>query len=530
MGNMVFKDWQICLKSAIDSMKILLWFVVACIMPSAQAFEWQFRPNFALNQIADDNLTLSQSNSKGGFVTLFSPGVTMKGQTPNSTANLNYHLLGLYNADDSQVLNVYHQLRMNTTLQAVQNTVFVQAYSTITQQNTTNALLASDIFSGRPALITQTETFNISPYITPHFGQYANGMARFGYTGTYFDNVNNVDQFNNLLVNPITNADTISQQARLTSGTYFNTVNWNLNYFSQDQRNQGTGGNDLHFENYNEFLRYFVNRKFNIYAQSGYENNRFTFDNQSYDFKNGFTYTAGVQIKPSLWYSLQAGFGNNSQVVLQFAPDNNLSALLTYNYKTVGLNLGSSWDAVIKYSTMLSIWALDYHQTTQSVQDNINQQTSLLNEDGTSTAQSFILNLPNFVNDVLTSKTADMSVTLKTGKSLINATLYNTHRHYLTSQEVDDVYGVSANWNWKATPRMTYYLHPLWQNTKSSFNTATNTLYGVTMGVTRSMPIYLGKPLLLYTTLEMRHFDEESTIPGYTYADNRAAANFFVQF
>jgi hypothetical protein len=46
----------------------------------------------------------------------------------------------------------------------------------------------------------------------------------------------------------------------------------------------------------------------------------------------------------------------------------------------------------------------------------------------------------------------------------------------------------------------------------------------------RSIPINLGRPLLMNTRIEYRHIDQISDDTDFDYTENRATANFAVQF
>lgn len=550
MGNMGIKNNGLGLRKTLSPVCLLL--LVGSTVHPVYGFEWQTRLNLTMSEMFDDNLNLSSINKKSGFVTEVAPGVVINGQSPMSNFNLNYRLQGLYNGQGSDAVDVLHQLQMSSLYQPISNTFFIQTSSSISQQNRSNSLVATDNISGNGSR-TETKTLSIIPYLTPHFGQYATGLLKGGYTGTYFDSSNsspNSVQFNNSFNNPITNSETILKQAGLTSGTYFNVTNWGLNYSSQEQNN--AGGGNTRFENYAANARYFLNRQFNLFAQTGYENNSYATQANTTglnnNIKNGFTYTVGGQWRPSLWYSLEIGAGNNSHVTMQYNPSSNLTSTITYNYKNVGLNLGPSWDARLNYTTPMSNWGLNYHQDTATIQQILTSQgvfttdafgnpVPVTNLTGQFQSPLYLVNLPNLVNDVLIRKRADFNFSYNTGKSSYNANLYNERRSYQLNPELDTVYGVSGSWQWQFIPRLSFYLRPLWQSTQSSKTSGSglnpsgdNTLFQVSMGLTRGIPINLGRPMLLNTTLDLRHIEQMSGVATSEYIENRATANFFVQF
>lgn len=409
---------------------LLLTSLAGVYAPAAFGFEWIARPNLSMSEMFDDNLNLSQTAKKAGAVTEITPGFYLKGQSPWSNVNLNYRLQGLYNAQADDAVTVNHQLQFSSTLQPVQNTLFLDTSATIAQQNASNSFIATDNISGRST--TQNENFNISPYFTPHFGQYATGLLKGGYGRSFFDQSNSGGGSSSS-TSTIGDSETISKQIGLTSGTYFNVLSWGLNYNGQNQQTSGTAtnsGGDTRFESYAANGRYFINQNWNVFAQGGYENNHYQTISNS--VKNGFDYTGGVQWKPSNWYSIEGGIGNNSHATIQYNPSNNLTSHVTYNYKTVGLNLGSTWDAGLMYTTQMSRWNLGYTQQTMTTQQALNAlyaysskynslyeitdpNTAKILQDPNNTqsflnafgANSRLINAPKLVNDVLITKTAD---------------------------------------------------------------------------------------------------------------------------
>jgi len=500
---------------------------------TANAFDWQIRPNLSFSEMFSDNLALSDAAKKSGFVTEVAPGLSLYGSSPWSNFNLNYRLQGLYNAGGRDAVDINHQLQMNSLFQVVRNTLFLQTNSSISQQNISNSFIATDNLTGNRNR-TETKTYGISPYWTPNFGQYASGLFKVGYQNTSFDNSNfdNPTSINNL----ISDTETFSRQARLSSGAKFGIVKWNLNYSSQDQKRDF--GRDVRFEQYQGDARYYLNRKFNIFGIGGYENNDYQTLNNN--LHNGFFYTFGGQWTPSKWYSLEAGYGNNKHVTVRFNPSDQLTSVVTYRNKEVGLNTGDSWDVNINYRARQAMIGARYSQQTTTVQDILLQQVTFFTWDGTTRDPSgqplfdtINFNLPFLVNDVIVSKQANLTFGYQTGKSYYNLSLYNTRRSYELNPQEDDVYGATASWQWQFAPRLNFYLRPTWQFTDIS-NAAdvafSNKRYDVALGFTRAIPINLGRPLMMNTRLEFRHIDQMSDSSDNDYTENRATANFAVRF
>lgn len=499
----------------------------------AAAFDWRMRPSLSMSEVFTDNLELSDTAKRSGFITEVAPGVSLFGTSPWSNFNLNYRLQGLYNAGGSDAVDINHQLQMNGLYQAVRNRLFVQTSSSISQQNISNGFIATDNLTGGRDR-TETKNFSISPYWTPQFGQYARGLFKVGYQNTSFDNAS----FGGGSVSSsglISDSDTFSKQARLTSGTKFGRVRWSLNYSSQEQSR--ATGDDILFEQYQGDLRYYLNRKFNVFGQAGYENNDYQTLNDS--INNGFFYTFGGQWSPNRWYSLEAGYGNNRHVTVRFNPSPNFIGHVTYRNKEVGLNTGDSWDANIRYRAQQAFIGFNYSQDTTTVQQVLVEQTAfdltgpVIDTDidpvtGQPLSPLLNPNLPNFVDDVIVNKQASLTFGYQTGKSSYNLSFYNTRRTYELNPQEDNVYGASGSWNWRLAPRLNFYLRPTWQTIDNE--ASSNDRYDVALGFSKAIPINLGRPLLMNTRLEFRHINQMSDLSTNDYVENRATANFAVRF
>lgn len=512
------------------------------------ALDWRLTPSLSMSEIFSDNLNLSSDAQEAGFVSEVAPGISLYGASPWSTANLNYRLQGLYNAGGSDAVDINHQLQMNSLYQAVRNTLFIETSSSISQQNASNSFIAADNISGTGNRV-ETKTFNISPYWTPHFGQYASGLFKVGYNRASFDSASNSNQDATQFA--ISDSESYLKQASIYSGSYFNRGSWGIDYSGTD--NKRAAGNDVNFESYSGNGRYYLNRNFNLFGQAGYENNEFQTVTSS--SKNGFFYTFGGQWRPSQLYSIEVGLGNNKHVTVELNPSPNLFSTVTYRNKDIGLNRGDSWDAKLNYTLGQGVLSFNYFQETTTVQqmlvDRLAQkngqfvtnpntgkpytaadlqllanQLQLTQADLARMGYS-VIDLSSLVDDVIVRKRADLTFGYQTGKSSFNASAYNEQRTYELSALEDTVYGLSGGWQWQFSPRLNFFLQPLWQSTSGVVG---NTRYDIAMGLSRPVPINLGRPLMANTKLELRHIEQISDNSQLDYTENRATANFAVQF
>jgi uncharacterized protein (PEP-CTERM system associated) len=527
------------------ALKIGLGFAVGLLyLSAANALELRAYPFLSGNEVFSDNLNLATTGQKqSGFVSEIDPGLSLYSNSRWGTSNLNYRLQGLYNAGADNMVNVYHQLQMNSLYQPVPSRFYIQTSSSITQQNINSSQIATDNLSGNGGR-SNAESFNFSPYWTPRFGQWATGLFKAGYTRSAFDSANNGSSSTAAAtVTPISslisNSNTYSWQTGLSSGPKFNVLKWNLNASDQEQNN--ANGNNVRFEQFSGDARYYLNRRFNIFSNVGYENNQYQTNNNG--VKNGAYYEVGGQWSPSLWYSFELGVGNNQHFTFQMNPSNRLSSHVTLRNKSVGLNNGTSWNGGLTYQYARGNVQMNYVQETTTIQQLYSQVGVFSqNPNGTLTQvvdaagnlvngsllnqSNLIFNPTGFTNSVTVRKRGDIGFTYQMGKSSYTATIYNERRTYSSVAGEDTVYGASGSWSWQFQPRYNLYFQPLWQTTSGNSSTSR---YDVALGVTHSIPVTLLRPSTLNAGLELRHIDQRSNTFG-EYQENRATASFSIRF
>ncbi len=490
------------------------------------AFNVTIRPLISKEEIYSDNVNLSNSGKeKSAFVSEVSPGVSIIGRSALSTLNLNYRMQNLYNAGGNNSLSTNNQLQYNSHNTFVQNRLFLDSRSSISQQNTSNTQIANDNISGSGNK-TNVSTFGMSPYWTPRFGNYANGNLRLNFdtvtTSTSSDNSSSSTS------NPLSDSMNIAEIIQLNSGTEFKRINWNLSH--NNTENYRSGGDNVKFQNSNAMVKMYLNRYFNVFARGGYSNN--SFQTTTNTNNNGLFYTFGGQWKPSQYYSIEAGGGNNSYVTVAMTPMQRLSWITTFRKNSIGLNSGKTWQTALHYRTRQSTWSLTHDNDTTTVQDILLQQQIFPSQDGSTVnaissldPNNRLPSLPTLTNDVIVSKTWNFSTSFNTGKSTIGGSAFNTDRVYQLSGIDEKVTGLSGSWNWQFASRTSAYIRPLWQQTTG--NGLTNTKsdrYDFSIGINRSITNRVnGK-------LELRHINQMSDINTNDYQENRATASLFMRY
>ena len=533
------------------------------------ALSWTINRTVQAQEIYSDNIRLSSSNKQSAFVTSLNPGFSILGKSPRSNLNFNYRMQNIYNAGGNNGLNIYNQLQSNSHNIFIQNKLFLDSNTSISQQNINNNRIGADNINGS-GNSTNVYTFGLSPYWTPHFGNYAYGTLRGNFntiaTGASSSSNNNsgtLTSSNNNL-NTISNSVNLAETINLNNGTYFQRVNWNLSF--NNNENYRLNSPNVKFQNSNARVSTPINKYFNVFAQGGYTNNDFQSTTGSNN--SGFYYTVGGQWKPSQLYSITAGAGNNSFVTVYISPMQRLNWTTTYSNNAVGTNFGQysglnggvnggvssginsgingggnsgqNWQTALNYRTRRSTWTLTHNNNTTTSQQILAQnqifpvQNQLGNPLSNPEPNPRIINNPNLTNEVIVTKTWNFSVSFNTGKSTLSANAYDQDYVYQLSGNNQKIIGVSGTWNWPFASKTSAYIRPQWQHIDNQGSANNTQYYTVVIGVNRSITSQLNG------LLEFRHVNQTSdgnadnflSGNGFAnnYQENRATASLFMRF
>ncbi|MCF7971382.1 MAG: TIGR03016 family PEP-CTERM system-associated outer membrane protein [Methylococcaceae bacterium] len=493
------------------------------------AIDFRLTPSLTIQETYSDNIRLAvKGQEKGAFVTEISPGLSIRGINGGRlSTNLNYRLQTLFNAGGDGSTQIYNQLQFNTAYQVVRNRLNVAARSSINQQNISN-LRGGDNINNLDAR-TNVWTAGTSLNWTPHFGQFANANVNidFDYVGN-----DNADQ--------LANSMNLNESISLTSGRDFKRITWNTNF--DNTSNFRENEDDVGFQNSNATIRGWVDRRFNFFGTVGYANNSF----QGLDTNtNGFFYTVGAQWKPSWYFDMEAGYGNNWHVSSNLNLSQRTHFSVGYNDRSKDLNTGGAWNASLHHNTARSAWNFTYLEDTTTVQQILLQNTpfSAVDADGNQILGSdgqpitFNVSLPSLNNDVLVRKVANASVSYATGKSSFQVGGFYERRAYQNSAaDQQTVYGADASWNWQFWRRTSLFLSPTWQRITGDAVSPVDIAgvnqdrYQFITRLTRTIPLQFGRNRLLNASIEYRFVKQNADIAENTYMENRLTASLFMNF
>ena len=509
----------------------LIQFILFCSFLNASlsyAVNWKIVPTVQVQEIYSDNIRLARKGAeKSALVTEVAPGFSIIGRSARTTLNLNYRMQNLYNAGGNGGLNTSNQLQYNSFNVLAQNKLFLTSRSSISQQNINNSQIAVDNISGTGDRTT-VSTFGISPYWTPTFGYYASGRL-----GISYDTVNTGSSSSS---GSVSDTNTLAENVQINSGSKFSRVNWGLNFNNTKSFRSNDGNNDVSFQNASAIVRPYINKYFNVFAQTGYSNNSFQTNTDTNN--NGVFYTFGGKWTPSRHYSLEAGYGNNSFVTVYISPMQRFSWVSTYRDNAIGLNSGKTWQTALNYNTRRSNWVLTHENdttTTQEILSNlrvfqiVDSTTGLPFQNANGQPLQFAINLPSLTDEVIVRKRWNFSVSFRSGKSTWSTNAYNENRVFQVSGNHEKVRGINASWNWQFASKTSVYLQPTWQETERDGNVqlpagSKDQRYDIAVGLNQAITRKVSG------RLEVRHINQTSDIETNDYQENRATATMFMRF
>lgn len=479
------------------------------------AFNWRVTPFLQAQEIFSDNINLQSSdNQQSAFVTALNPGVSVFAQSAKSLFNFNYRMQNLYNARGDGDISIFNQLQANENLTLIPDHFLVNARASLSQQNTDNTRIATDNVSGSGAR-TNVGTFGVTPTWRTRFGNYASGLFQLN-----FDTIaSGADQ------NTFSDSVNLGEKIFLNSGPEFHRVSWGLSFTNNDNFRTAGTGDDVSFQNSNGIIRTNLNRQFSLFAQGGYSNNSFQTSNT---INNGFFYTFGAQWRPSNYYGITAGYGNNRFITVNISPNRRLNWVTTYRNNDIGLNTGQTWQTLLSYRTPKANWTLRHDNDTTTTQSILLQQqlvTVDINPDPlVNQPVQLLFNIPTLTDEVIVRQLWNLSFSYFTGKSRFAVNGFLEDRSFELSENNETVSGVNGVWNWQFATRTNAYFSPGWQLIDRQNSSSPDNRYDIAIGMNRVITNRLtGR-------LEYRHLNQSSELSDNSFQENRATASLSMRF
>ena len=427
----------------------LLLFWVTLAMPiMSSAAQWSIAPSLTLSETYTSNITASDlGNEQGEFVTQINPAISLNGKGRRLQLNLSYNMQNLLYITNSDRNTTFHQLRANALATVVEDAVFVDMTSSVSQQAISLRERAPPDNLSISNNRTNVITFHISPYLRHAFGDVAATEVRYGYDNVYYD-ATGFDSESN------------SYSASLTSGAAFKTFPWSLGYTSNQL------ASNAKFEMYTAQLRYVASRKLTLTSTGGYENN---------DYE-----TAPSQQKPS------GAFWNTGLI---WSPTSRTSAQASYGRRFFGKNYAFS----VNHATRRSTWLLSYAENVTTVNllrpenrlfmisDLATGNVSVDTQTGLPRLVTVII--PTLTNDIYISKYLQASLGYKLKRNNFSFQLFNERRLFQRADELQKLQGGNISWGLQLAPHSNLSINSGFQTIEYSLDGQVDDFWNVGMAL-----------------------------------------------
>jgi len=448
-----------------DFTRLLLVLVLSLLGANAvNAGEWDITPRISLAEIFSDNVDLEPDNEQHSFITEVSPGISVRGGGGRFQANIDYLMENFFSSEDNFSPNTNHKLNASTNTELAKNLFFLDAGASAGQAILDNsATLSRDNYtnnSNRSDFITYT----ISPYLTPHFGAYADATLRYSYNDVLYSKGDASD------------STTHRVDANIVNGRRFSLLSWGGNYFYQKEIRDGGSSSDVRFEEANGNARFRLTRYFSLVGEAGWTDDEF---DSSEEFDNGSYWALGGFWQHSRFYSLEALTGSNlTRATLGLFPTRRTSLVINYRDRDVGTNPGETWTGTFSHYTRRSSWSAQYlEDTTTSQQRQLEDQGGFLLIDpitgepnpnpqpGDVVVIAPLGPAASLTDEVEERKRGQGTVGFNTGKSGLRATVFYEQTRFLESLREEESRGINGSWNWRFAPSTSSILSGSWERT-----------------------------------------------------------------
>jgi len=432
---------------------------------SVNAGDWSITPRISVAEVFSDNINLDDDNKESDLVTEISPGISVHGEGGRLKADIDYEMQNAIFLSNSDANGTFHQLDAGATAELAKNLFFVDASSTMGQAliSADNAISTGNLNNAGNR--TDFSTYSLSPYATPHFGGYADGIFRYTHSEVIYDE-------------GASDASINSFDAGLVSGRNFGPLSWSANYnYSDEQRDSASSST---YENADGQARYRISNRFSLVGSGGYSSNDY---DTSEKIENGSYWAVGGFLQPTRYYSLEAQEGKNlSTATLGLYPTHRTSLVVTYRDRNVGLNAGEVWSGTFSHYTRRTTWNASYLEDTTTEQQELLQEggftflgidpiTGEVNanpQPGDLIVVAPVGPVRSLTDEVVERKRASGTFGMKTGKTGLRFTLFDERRRYLTSLREEDTKGISASLNRRLAPRTNGILSGSYQRIKDN--------------------------------------------------------------
>ena len=431
---------------AISPSRLLLPVIVLVAGPVA-AERWEFTPSLMLREIYSDNIALAEEAPVSDWVTEVTPGFTVRGQNDflklNFRANAQnlYYRDGSVNEDDDRS-ETNPQLQLSSTTTLLPSFLFLDVNGNAGQRIVSqNAQLSYDNIALSGDRVDYS-TYSIAPFIKYASRAGINLEARAERT---FNDYDSGDEANTDL---LSNADGENYRFLLDNAGMRSTLNWRLTASRRYLDRESDELTDPDFRQGQFDIAYQTSSALALLARAGRSENTLG----GYDSERNGSYSAGgLRWSPSRRFNLSAMAGSNyNDAELKWKPSRRTEMMLGYRDTDIGLIVGPSWRADMKFRGRRMSASLGYNEEVTTEQQLVFGTEVVTVIDPVSGEElQYTIGRFEIADDEFERHRGTFTLAWQGRSGNITLTASSEDRQYLIRNELDgqaDAIGLSVKW------------------------------------------------------------------------------------
>ena len=339
--------------------------VSALVAGPVAAERWDFTPTLMLREIYSDNIALAEEDPSADWVTEITPGFTLRGQNDALKLNFRANAQNLYYRDgsaneDGDRSESNPQLQLSSTTTLLPSFFYLDVNGNAGQRIVSqNSQLSYDNIALSGDRVDYS-TYSIAPFIKYASRAGINLEARAERT------VNDYDSGDETNTDLLSNADGENYRFLLDNYGMRSSLNWRLSASRRYLDRKSDELTDPDFRQAQFDVAYQTSSALALLARAGRSENKLGGYNSD---RNGDYSAAGLRWSPSRRFNLSAMAGSNySDAEMKWKPSRRTEMMLGYRDTDIGLIVGPSWRADIKFRGRRMTASLGYNEEVTTEQ------------------------------------------------------------------------------------------------------------------------------------------------------------------
>ncbi len=463
---------------------------VSCVFVPTLDAAWEVTPRIAVSETYTDNVTLAPpGQEEEDFVTQVNPELALIQAGPRANSDIRYRMQNLFYAEESDRNETFHQLNARTRVEAVRETVFVDADTTVTQQIVDPAQRISFDNLSVTGNRTDVITANIGPTLRHDFTDVARGQLRYRFGIVDFDEEDDAVRGSGFGAEDSRRNEV---QATLSSPSV-STQRWEWAVDYRDSRFDYDSDREDKFARLILDLGYHLTRDLTLIGVAGHEDNRFERSGIT-DDTTGTLWEAGVRWQPQARDLLELRVGE----------------------RFFGRTINFAWE----HQGARTTTEVHYTENISNVAETLLDNTIVIDE----VPEDLPINGLGLTSQVFVRERLDGKATFNLSRSAISLHVYSEQRDFEFGDQNDEVYGVTAGWQYRYTSRTSIHLSLTGQHNEFSADAREDDLARVRLGLRNRL-----SPSL-QLNLDTSYTRRESDLSEQEYEENAVTLRLIKDF